>query len=79
MVRFMIRRLASFPGVLVPALALAGCGSPDAGSGPGGVTASEAEALDDAAEMIEQRRLPAPEEESAAEGEGTEKTSAEQP
>ncbi len=37
-------------------LALAACGSGD--SEPGGITASEAQALDDAAEMLEQRRLP---------------------
>jgi hypothetical protein len=40
------------------ALALAGCGN-DNDPGPGGVTAGEARALDDAAEMLEQQRLPA--------------------
>ena len=36
--------------------ALGACGGSD--SGPGGVTANEARALDEAAEMLEQRRLP---------------------
>lgn len=40
-------------------LALAACGSEEAGS-PGDVTVSEAKALDEAAEMIEARRPPAP-------------------
>lgn len=48
-------RLAAVAG----ALALAACGQGDSTSGPGGVTAGEARALDEAAEMIEQRRLPA--------------------
>lgn len=39
-------------------LALAACGQ-DNDSGPGGVTAGEAKALDEAAEMIEAQRLPA--------------------
>lgn len=45
--------------ILAPALAvlLAGCGSSDE-SGPGGVTTAESKALDEAAEMIEQQRLP---------------------
>lgn len=40
-------------------LALAGCGQGENTPGPGGVTAGEARALDEAAEMIEARRLPA--------------------
>ena len=40
------------------ALALAGCGN-DNDPGPGGVTVGEARALDEAAEMLEQQRLPA--------------------
>jgi len=43
---------------LMAALALAGCGSGDNQPGPGGVTVGEARALDEAAEMIEQRRPP---------------------
>ena len=35
------------------------CGSGAGESGPGGVTAGEARALDDAAEMVEKKRLPA--------------------
>lgn len=41
---------------LVPLALLAACGRSDATAG--GVTASEARALDEAAEMIEERRLP---------------------
>ncbi|MCB2088024.1 MAG: hypothetical protein KDD98_04250 [Sphingomonadaceae bacterium] len=37
---------------------LAACGSSDTDPGPGGVTVGEARALDEAAEIIEQRRLP---------------------
>lgn len=37
-------------------LALAACGSSE--QGPGGVTANEAAALDDAAAMVEAQRLP---------------------
>ena len=39
-------------------LALGGCAPSENDPAPGGVTVSEAQALDDAAEMIEQRRLP---------------------
>jgi hypothetical protein len=39
-------------------LALAACGPADNDPGPGGVTVGEARALDEAAEMLEQRRLP---------------------
>lgn len=38
---------------------LSACGSGGGDSGPGGVTAGEARALDDAAEMVEKKRLPA--------------------
>ncbi len=42
---------------LLPAvLLLSACGSGNGDAGPGGVTENEAEALDEAAEMIEQRR-----------------------
>jgi hypothetical protein len=37
-------------------LALAACGKSDNDPGPGGVSVGEARALDEAAEMIEQRR-----------------------
>lgn len=40
-------------------LALAACGKSDNDPGPGGVSVGEARALDEAAEMIEQRRPPA--------------------
>lgn len=47
----MMRKFA----VLALALGLAGCGQNDNDPGPGGVTVGEARALDEAAEMIEQR------------------------
>jgi hypothetical protein len=39
--------------------ALAACHKADNAPGPGGVTNGEARALDEAAEMVEQRRMPA--------------------
>ncbi len=41
-----------------PVLLLAACGPAGNDPGPGGVTVDEARALDEAAEMLEQRRLP---------------------
>jgi hypothetical protein len=40
------------------ALSLAGCGGNENDPGAGGVTVGEARALDEAAEMLEQQRLP---------------------
>jgi hypothetical protein len=37
---------------------LAACGQRDTDSGPGGVSVGEARALDEAAAMLEQKRLP---------------------
>lgn len=42
----------------LPICLLWACGPSDTDPGPGGVTVGEARALDEAAEMIEQRRLP---------------------
>lgn len=44
--------------LLGPAALLAACGPNDTDPGPGGVTVAEAKALDEAAEMIDSRRLP---------------------
>lgn len=44
-------------GVLLAAILLSACGS-DGDPGPGGVTRGEAEALDEAAEMLDARKLP---------------------
>ena len=44
--------------LIASALFLAACGESDTDPGPGGVTVGEAKALDEAAEMIEARRLP---------------------
>ncbi|WP_428679171.1 hypothetical protein [Sphingopyxis sp.] len=44
-----------WPLAIVPALLAAGCSRTDNEPGPGGVTVSEAKALDDAAEMLESR------------------------
>ena len=41
------------------ALLLAGCGPTDTDPGPGGVTVGEARALDEAAAMLDEQRLPA--------------------
>jgi len=44
---------------LVPALLLiAACSQPDNASGAGGVTAGEARALDDAAQMVQEQQIP---------------------
>ena len=43
---------------LLAVLLLAGCGQQDNDPGPGGVTAGEARALDEAAEMLDEQRLP---------------------
>lgn len=46
-------------GALLGALVLlSGCGDADTDPGPGGVTVGEARALDQAAEMLDQQRLP---------------------
>lgn len=56
--------------VLALALFMAGCSRTDNEPGPGGVTISEAKALDDAAEMLESRDGSAPKAaEAAASGE----------
>ncbi|MDQ4421213.1 hypothetical protein OOT33_12315 [Sphingobium sp. DEHP117] len=41
--------------VLMTGLALTGCGDNDSAEGPGGVTAGEARALNEAAEMLDAR------------------------
>ena len=50
----MAPRLAAMAGL---ALALAGCGSEGANA-PGGISEGEAKALEDAASMLDERRLP---------------------
>jgi hypothetical protein len=49
--------LAAAGFALAPALALAACGDEGARA-PGEVSAGEAKAIEDAAEMLDQRRLP---------------------
>ena len=44
---------------LTPAVFLAACGPGENDPGPGGVTVSEAQALDEAAAMLEEQKLPA--------------------
>jgi len=44
--------------IVLAALALAGCGKSADDPGKGGLTASEAKALDEAAEMLDAQRLP---------------------
>ena len=48
-----------FPLILPLLLLAAACSRPDNASGAGGVSAGEARALDDAAEMLESQQLPA--------------------
>lgn len=47
------------PSILPLVLLGAACSPPDNASGAGGVSAGEARALDDAAEMLESQQLPA--------------------
>lgn len=56
MVRPMMTLRAPALALLPAFMLLAACGSGSGDAGPGGVTENEAEALDEAAEMIEQRR-----------------------
>ena len=48
----------ALPVSLALAALLAGCGPNDTDPGPGGVTVGEARALDEAAEMLDEQRLP---------------------
>ena len=43
---------------MLAAVLLAGCGENDTDPGPGGVTVGEAKALDEAAEMLDEQKLP---------------------
>ena len=52
------RLLAGGQGLLGQPLLVSGCGSNDNDPGPGGVTVGEARALDEAAEMLDEQRLP---------------------
>ncbi len=51
-------RISALLPLVLPLAALTACGPSDADPGPGGVTVGEAKALDEAAEMLEKRRLP---------------------
>lgn len=53
------------PVAVMLGLLLAGCSRTDNEPGPGGVTVSEAKALDDAAEMLESRDSAAADEKAA--------------
>lgn len=48
----------SAPLALAGCILIAGCGESDTDPGPGGVTVGEARALDEAAEMLDEQRLP---------------------
>lgn len=48
----------ALPTVCAASLALAACGPNDNDPGPGGVTVGEARALDEAAAMLDEQRLP---------------------
>ena len=53
------RLAARLAGAAALCLLVAACGEADSDPGPGGVTVGEARALDEAAEMLDQQRLPA--------------------
>ena len=55
----MRRPVALIAPVLLATVSLVACGKSDNAPGPGGVTIGETRALDEAAEMIEKRQLPA--------------------
>ena len=64
-----MKRLVLLPA-LAPSLFLAACNSSTEGADPGPVTQEEAEALDDAASMLDEQRMTAePPEPDAPEGE----------
>ena len=72
------------PAALAAGALLAGCGPNDTDPGPGGVTVGEARALDEAAEMLDEQRLPAealppPSEPSAIPTPGPEETAQAEP
>lgn len=54
-----LKAMAGTAPAIALALLLSGCGSNDNDPGPGGVTVGEARALDEAAEMLDEQRLPA--------------------
>ena len=65
-----MKRLVLLPA-LAPSLFLAACNSSTEGADPGPVTQEEAEALDDAASMLDEQRLLAePDEEAGDSSEG---------
>ena len=67
-------------GIALGTVLVSACSPSDNDPGPGGVTLGEARALDEAAEMIEQRRIPADvlaEEELASESAANEGTAGE--
>lgn len=67
-------------GIAIGTVLVSACSASDNDPGPGGVTVGEARALDEAAEMIEQRRIPADvlaEEELASESAANEGTAGE--
>ena len=67
-------------GTAIGTVLVTACSPSDNDPGPGGVTVGEARALDEAAEMIEQRRIPADvlaEKELASESAASEATASE--
>ncbi|HWW59517.1 MAG TPA: hypothetical protein VN047_21695 [Sphingopyxis sp.] len=65
MERRVMANLRTTSAALAILLLAAGCSRTDNEPGPGGVTVSEAKALDDAAEMLESRDTARPEEKTA--------------
>ena len=59
-------RAGALPALCLAAVLLSGCGAADEDPGPGAVTVGEDRALDQAAEMLDEQRLPAQAPPSAA-------------
>ena len=53
-----VMRTLTVVSLILPVLLLGACSKPDNAIGAGGVTAGEARALDDAAEMLQNQQLP---------------------
>lgn len=74
-----MKKILILTSVLAPVLLLGACGAADNDPGPGGVSMGEARALDEAAEMIEAKRLPTQQQDAPANAESPEESEGETP